>query len=62
MGLSKLTHILWIKIIPPLDKMDIRDPESVSLDLMMYSALAEPAVEGGGPSIRILLIAYAVYG
>ena len=30
-------------------------------DLMMYSALAEPAVEGGGPCIRILLIAYAVY-
>ena len=29
---------------------------------MMYSALVEPAMEGGEPCIRILLIAYAVYG
>ena len=32
------------------------------IEMMMYSALVEPAVEGGEPCIRILLIAYAVYG
>ena len=30
--------------------------------IMMYSALVEPAMEGGEQCIRILLIAYAVYG
>ena len=34
----------------------------LSGEIVMYSALAEPAMEGGEPCIRILLIAYAVYG
>ena len=33
-----------------------------NISILMYSALVEPAMEGGEPCIRILLIAYAVHG
>ena len=41
---------------------DWQPVENITKDLMMYSALVEPAMEGGEPCIRILLITYAVYG